>query len=131
MGRDLVIDGVGPHQLPNQFTSAAGSTDAANIQPLAQLFLDLLQTGADHLDGPPLGTQVNLVQQPAFAVDHHQVGRDRADIDAEIGLDLIPPTLPSEMGASANRSRNSTTFSIASGSLKAKVCLPWACCSSW
>ena len=89
VGRDLVVDRVGADQFADQFAAAAGGADAADVEPVADLLLDLLQPGGDHLDGAALRAQVDLVEQFAVVVDDHQVGGDRADVDAQIGFHLL------------------------------------------
>ena len=91
MSRDLVVDGVGPNQFADQFAAAAGGAHAADIEPVADLLLDLLQSGGDHLDGAALRAQVNLVEQLPIVIDDHQVGRDRTDVDPEEGVNLVSP----------------------------------------
>ena len=90
MSRDLVVDGVCPNQFADQFTAAAGGAHAADLDPVADLLLDLLQPGGDDFDGAALRAQVNLVEQLPIVIDEHQVGRNRTDVDPEEGANFFP-----------------------------------------
>ena len=54
----------------------------------AHLVPDVGQALVDHLDRAAVGLDVDLLDHLAVLVEHHQVGGDRADVDAQVGADL-------------------------------------------
>ena len=70
VGGDLVVDGVGADQFPDQFPAGAGGAHAADAQPRAHLVPDVLQALVDHFHGAAVGLDVDLLD--------HLAGRRRA-----------------------------------------------------
>jgi len=85
VGRDLVVDHVGAHQLRNQLPPRTGCPDPLYIQAAAPIPLDLRQALLDGLDRTARRPQVDVLNDVAPLVHRHHVGRDRADINAEEG----------------------------------------------
>ena len=67
----------------------AGGPHAADLQPAAPHALHLGQPLLHRLDRPPRRAQVDVVDHRAELVDHHHVGGDRADVEAEVGRDRL------------------------------------------
>ena len=86
---DLVVDGVGADELADQLAPGAGGGHAQDVEARAHLVPDLGQTAVDHLDGAALGLDVDLFDHLAGFVQDHQVGGDAADVDAQVGADLL------------------------------------------
>ena len=88
VGGDLVVDGVGADELADELAARAGGGDAQDVQAGAHLVPDVGQALVDHLDRAAVGLDVDLLDHLAGLVQHHQVGGDRADVDAQVGADL-------------------------------------------
>ncbi len=61
--------------------------DAEHADAVADLVADLGEAGVDHLDRTRLRLGVDRLDHLARLVEHDQVGRDGADVDAEVGVD--------------------------------------------
>ena len=88
MGGDLVGDGVGAHQLPDQLPTRAGGADSADANAVPQGLGDRPQSFPHHLDGAAVGPDIDLVQDVSPRIEHDQVGADRPDVDAKVRLHL-------------------------------------------
>ena len=89
MRGDLVVYGVGPHQLADQLPARTGRADAPDSNAVADLGLDFPQAAVHHLDGPALGPGVDLFHHVPVFVEHHEVGTHRTDVDPQIDLHRI------------------------------------------
>ncbi len=87
VGRDFVVHDVGAHQLGDQFPAGTGRSHALDHEARSPLALHLAEPLLHRLDRPAGGAQVNVLDHHAVLVGRDYVGRDRADVDAEVGGD--------------------------------------------
>ncbi len=89
LGGDLVLDDVAADEVAGQVAAGAGGADAADVDEGADLLPYLEEALADGLDGPARGHEITLGEDAAVAVDDDEVGRDGADVDAQVGRDAL------------------------------------------
>ncbi len=87
MGGDLVGDAVGAAELADELAAGTGRADAQKVDARADLVVDVDETLGDHFHGARVGLGVDLLDDAALVVDHHEVRGDRADVDAHVGVD--------------------------------------------
>ena len=84
VSRNFVVHRIRTDQLANQFAPGAGRSDSTNRDSWPKHALDFLHPFMNHFNGPPGGSEVNLVQQSAGFVENREVRAYRADIDSKI-----------------------------------------------
>ena len=87
VGGDLVGDEVGAAELADELASGPGGADAEHPDAVADLVAYLDESGVDDFDRTRLRLGVDRLDDLARPVEHDQVGRHRADVDAEKGVD--------------------------------------------
>jgi len=86
LGGDLVADDVGSDDVAGEVPTRARRGHADHADARGPSVAELPQSVAHGLDGPSGGHDVELGHQAARRVQEHQVGRDAADVDAEIDI---------------------------------------------
>ncbi len=87
VGGDLIVDDVGADEFGDQLAAGAGGASAADLEAAAPEALDFAEALLHGLDGASCGAEIDIVDNGARLVDHHHVGGDRADVEAEVGGD--------------------------------------------
>ena len=86
---DFVVHRVGAHELRDQLAPRAGGAHAAHLEPFAPDAFHFREALLHRFDGTPRGAQIDIVNHRAGCIDHRDVGRDRADIEPNVGRDGI------------------------------------------
>ncbi len=86
VGGDLVRDYVGADQFAHQFATGAGGSHAQDVEPRSHLLPDIGEPLAHHFHRAPICLGIDLLDEVAPGVQHDQIGGDRADIHAQIGV---------------------------------------------
>src|SRR5262249_46124085 len=87
VGGDLVVDRVGADELGGQLAAGAGGSGAGDIEAAAPNALDFGEPLLHGFDRAAGGAEVDVVDDRAHVVDQDDVGRDGADVEAEVGGD--------------------------------------------
>ena len=87
VGGDLVGDDVGTAELADELAAGACGADAQKVDARTDLGVDVGEALGDHFHGPRVCLCVDLLDDAALVVDHHEVRGDRTDVDAQIGVD--------------------------------------------
>jgi hypothetical protein len=98
MGRDLVLHHVGADEVADEIPAAAGRRDPADLHLAAHLLPHLGQAAPHRLDGAARGHQVALGEDVPRLAHHHDVGRDAADVHAEVRGHAVPGGLLGQAG---------------------------------
>ena len=86
---NFVVNSISPNELADKLSPATRRANAANVQPVAPLLLDILESLRDNLDGPALSARVYFGNQISLPINGYDVGGDAADIDAHIRIDWL------------------------------------------
>ena len=83
-----------PDELADQLAARARGAGAQQVDAVADLVADLGQPRVDDFDGTRVGLRVDLLHHGAGAVDDHEVGAHRADVDAHVRVDPVAVLRP-------------------------------------
>ncbi len=91
VGRDLILYGVRPHELPYELAPRARGAHPQNPHPAAQLTLYLLEARVHHLYGPSPGAEVDLLHHLSLLIGEDEVRAHRAHVDPQVGAQGLLP----------------------------------------
>lgn len=84
---DLIANHVGPKQFRGEVPAAAGGAGGQHHNPVAEAPVDAVQAFTQCLERAAAGRQINALKKAELPVEDDKVGANRADVEAEEGLD--------------------------------------------